>query len=69
MRTFLKKRLFFLVIEHAMAVALIIGVGDLRFEFLADALILLLALQTARAVATCALEPLFDLRDDLGIGI
>ena len=43
-----------------MAIALVIGIGDLLPEFLADALILLAALQTARAITAGTLQAFLD---------
>ena len=48
------------VIQHAVAIALEIGIGDLLPELLADTLILLRPLQTAGAVAAGALQTILD---------
>ena len=47
---------FFLVVKHAVTVALKIGVGDLLTELLADAFIVLGALHSAGTVAALGLE-------------
>lgn len=52
-----------------MAVALECGIGDLLAEFLAHAFVILRFLQTARTVASCAFETLFDGLDDFGVRI
>lgn len=43
-----------------MAIALKVRVLDLLFEFVADTFIFGLSLKTARTIAACALESLFD---------
>ena len=48
------------VIKEAVTIALKIGIGDLLPELLADALILLGALETAGAIAAGALQTLPD---------
>ena len=57
------------VIEHTVAVALKIGVGDLVLELLTHALGSLRALQTAGAVPAGTLQALADGVDNLLIGI
>ena len=57
------------VIEHTVAVAFKIGVGNLVLELLTHALGSLRALQTAGAVPTGTLQALADGVDDLLIGI
>ena len=52
--------LLFLVVEHTVAVSLVVGVIDLVLELLAHTLGLLCPLQTAGAVAARALQPLTD---------
>ena len=52
-------KLFF-VIQHAVAIALEVGVRDLLPELLADALILLRPFQAAGTVATCARQTIFN---------
>ena len=59
--------LFFLIVQFAVAVAFEIRVGDLRLEFLADALVFGLAFQTARTVAAGALQTLADALDDRAV--
>ena len=58
-----------LIIEHAMAKTLKVGVNNLLTEFLADALILLGALETAGAIAAGALQTLPDGSDNFLIFI
>ena len=58
-------RLFFLIVEHTMAVALEVGILDLIAELLTHTLVFLRAGEPARAVAAGALEPLLDAGDDL----
>ena len=57
------------VIEHTVAVALKIRVGDLILEFLTHTLGSLRALQSAGAIPAGALETLTDGVDDLLVGI
>ena len=52
-----------------MAVALEIGVLDLRLEFLAHALVFLGALETAGAVTALALKALLHRPNDLLVGV
>ena len=54
---FLKKSI--LVVKKAMTVAFEVGIGHLRPEFLADALVIFVPFQPAGAVAAGALETLF----------
>ena len=58
-------RLFFLIVEHTMAVALEVGILDLIAELLAHTLVFLCAGKPARAVAAGALEALLDAGDYL----
>ena len=60
-------RLFFLIVEHTMTVALEVGILDLIAELLAHTLVFLCAGKPARAVAAGALQALADSPDDLGI--
>ena len=56
----LEKFFLILVIEHAVAVAGEIGISHLLPEFLADALVILGAFQTAGAIAAGALQAVPD---------
>ena len=58
------RRLLLLIIEHTMAIALKIRIGDLALEFLAHTFIFFRPGEPARAIAARALQPLADLRDD-----
>ena len=55
---FLKKSI--LVVKKAMTVAFEVGIGHLRPEFLADALVIFVPFQPAGAVAAGALKTLFN---------
>ena len=58
-----------LIIEHTVAVSLEVGVGDLRLELLAHALVFLFYLASAGAVASRALKSFFNDLDDLLVGV
>ena len=53
------QKLFFLVVKLTVAVALEVGILDLRLEFLAHALVLRLVLSAAGAVSVASFEPFF----------
>ena len=54
------KILLFLIVKHAVAIALKVGVGYLLAELAADAFIVLSALEAAGAISALSLKPLLD---------
>ena len=61
--------LLFLVVEHTVAKAFEIGVGDLIFEFLAHTLGIICFFSAARAVTACLFQSFFYGVDNFRIGI
>ena len=60
-------RLFFLVVKHAVAISLKIGIGDLVTKFLAHALVVLGFLEAAGTVSAARLQTFLDSLDELGV--
>ena len=63
------QKMSILVVEHAVAVALEVRIGDLLPEFFADALVFLGAFQAAGAVAAGVLQALFYSVDHVLVGV